>query len=143
MKLNPIIVFFTYCQSFLNGKVHIQQSAYPKNAYPDGFKPFLHVKVDKPLAAAPVRLLVKFKVGNLNLWQRKIMPVLGIPFFAGVPGFMEKVFLLNESEKTFSGFYTWRSKEDAEIYIQSYPAKAMTLNSIKGSLEMTISPITE
>jgi hypothetical protein len=143
VKLNPIIVCFTYGLALLKGQGHIQQSIPHNPDYPDGFEPFLHIKVDKPPATAPVRLLVKFKVGNLNLWHRKMMPVLGIPFFAGAPGFMEKVFLLNEVEKTFSGFYTWRSKEDAEIYIQSYAAKVMALNSRKGSLEMTISPITE
>ena len=141
MKLNPLSVAMNYYGYLFKGNVHISGSTPINNAYPQCFHPFLHVKVDKQPAENPVRLLVKFKVGKLNLWQRKIMPHLGIPFFAGVPGFMEKVFLLNEAEKTFSGFYTWRSHEEAETYTQNYPGKIMAFNALPDTLTMEITPI--
>ena len=143
MKLNPFRVAVHYHHLLLKGKVHITSAAPNNETYPKGFRPFLHVKVDKPQADSPVRLLVKFKVDKLNLWHRKIMPMLGIPFFAGAPGFMEKVFLLNETENTFSGFYTWRSDQDAETYINSYPAKVMAFNASPNTLTMEITSIRE
>ena len=143
MKLNPLFAAVHFFFSVIKGEVSIQRNTPNNNAYPEGFQPFLHVKVEYPHAENPVRLLVKFKVGKLNLWHRSLMPLLGIPFFAGVPGFMEKVFLLNEGEKAFSGFYTWRSFQDAERYTKSYPGKVMALNALPDTLTMEIFPLNE
>ena len=141
MKLNPLIVALKFHVLLLNGKVTINQKAPLSNAYPERFQPFLFVKIDTPQPTLAVRLLVKFKVHSLNIWQRFLLPVLSIPFFAGVPGFIDKTFLLNESENTFCGFYTWRSREEAEIYTKSYPGKLMAWNALDNALTMEISPI--
>jgi hypothetical protein len=140
VKLNPFIVVLNYCELLIQDKVYVSASAPDNEPYPQEFQPFLHVKVNQPPAEAPVRLLVKFKVRKLNIWQRCLLPKLSIPFFAGAPGFMEKVFLLNECENTFSGFYTWRSREDAECYIGSYPGERMAKNALPDTLSIKIMP---
>lgn len=49
-----------------------------------------------------------------------------IPFFAGLPGFCNKRFMVNTETKTFSGRYEWESVELAEKYAQSFAAKLMS-----------------
>ena len=50
---------------------------------------------------------------------------LTIPFFAGLPGFLNKQFIVNESSNEFTGIYEWSSMESVENYITSYAMKAM------------------
>ena len=143
MKLSPFIVTLNYYLLFLKGKVSITRNIPINDAFPQGFRPFLYVKVNAPKPQSAERLVVQFKVRSLNIWQRVLLPVLSIPFFAGASGFLDKVFLLNESESKFCGFYTWRSREDAERYINSYPGKLMALNATSGTLSKEIFSITE
>ena len=65
--------------------------------------------------------------------RRVILPVASIPFFAGAPGFVSKIFLVNEPQTTFCGLYEWTNEQAASAYIHSYPRDFMQKNSLPGS----------
>ena len=52
-----------------------------------------------------------------------------IPLFAGLPGFCNKKFMVNETERKYSGCYEWESLECARKYANSYAMKFMKKRS--------------
>lgn len=52
-----------------------------------------------------------------------------LPFFAGLPGFCSKQFMVNESERKFAGRYEWETVKDAKKYAESYALRFMKRRS--------------
>ncbi len=50
---------------------------------------------------------------------------LTLPFFAGLPGFCTKQFMVNKADNSFSGRYEWESAAHAQKYAGSYAAAWM------------------
>ena len=48
-----------------------------------------------------------------------------IPFFAGLPGFCHKQFMMDQEAGLFAGHYQWESRQSAQQYAGSYAVKAM------------------
>lgn len=96
-------------------------------------KSFLFVgRKNSEAKLGPILLEVKFKIRKANIYQRKILPRLSIPFFAGFPGFVNKTYSYDEKTKTMAGLYHWESKEEAETYLRSFPGIFMRWNAHKG-----------
>ena len=113
-----------------------------------GYSPFLLVKnlaaaVKNPAYAPGAHLHVTFAVKRLSFWQRVLLPVLSIPFYAGAPGFISKVYFVNPEAHAFGGWYTWETKEDAGRYIESYAGEFMRRNALPGTLAFDIIPVLE
>ena len=61
-----------------------------------------------------------------------------IPYFAGLPGFCNKQFMIDREAGTFAGRYEWETVELARNYAQSYAAKAMARVSSPFPMHYTI-----
>lgn len=105
------------------------------------YRVFLHIKKEpeEESSSNKAYLRVTFMVKHLNFIQMKLVPLLSIPFFSGFPGFLSKMFCVNETNNSLQGLYEWESREAAEGYISSYPMKFMKKNAIAGSVEYEIS----
>jgi len=104
------------------------------------YRVFLQVrkKGEACVPSAKVFLRITFTVKRLNFLQKRLIPVLSIPFFTGFPGFLSKMFCINEEEKSLQGLYEWESRNAAERYIASYPMKFMQRNAAAGSVTCEI-----
>jgi len=127
-------------RSFCAYHTHIRHFRLEKRlsaVMPGHFKPFLEIKQKgdiNPQAA----LTVTFSVRRINVWQKKLLPILSIPFFAGMPGFVSKVYGLDENSKTFRGQYEWRSAQDAQNYINSGAGRFMRANAYPHTIHYVI-----
>ncbi len=143
MKLNPLFDFIRHLGRLLSGKIRV--SSLPAKSEPlleEIYRPFLkvnHIQNKQPGAV----LQVKFRVFHPTFRQRVLIPRLGIPFFSGAPGFIAKVFYVNQQGDQFCGLYQWETEQDAQNYIQSYPGAFMKFNALPGSLQFQIHPIQE
>lgn len=139
MKLTPWFDLFRYHARLLRGQIQITHSIDAADgAVPDHYRPFLKVVCTAGTRQPEAALRVMFRVPCLSITQRYLIPVLSIPFFAGAPGFVSKIFSIDESASAFCGFYTWESQQTARSYIQSYPGAFMERISAPGSLRYDI-----
>ncbi len=83
---------------------------------------------------------VRFHVAHMSARQNKLFSLLPIPFFAGLPGFRSKLWMLNEASGDFQGIYEWDSVEHAKNYANSFAMKFMTLRSARRSISYEIMP---
>lgn len=105
------------------------------------YRVFLQVrkKQEKGIPSDKVFLRITFRVKRLDFLQRRLIPVLSIPFFAGFSGFVSKMFCINKEDKSLQGLYQWESREAVERYVSSYPMKFMRRNAAVGSVTCEIS----
>ena len=81
---------------------------------------------------------VKFHLANMSPTSNKIFLNLPIPFFAGLPGFRHKLWLIDESTGDFRGLYEWQTVEYARKYSKSFAVWFMKRRSVPGSVEYEI-----
>jgi len=144
LKNNMLSDFVHYHLLLINGKISFPDEMCGKSVCCNEqlYRVFLHVKKEPEkdlFDNNKVFLRITFKVQHLNFLQRKLIPILSIPFFVGFSGFLSKIFSVNEENSTLQGLYEWESKEAAEQYISSYPMKFMQRNAIAGSVIYEIS----
>lgn len=127
-------------RSFCAYHAHLRRFQIKKcshTAMPENFEPFLTVKRKDDINPAAM-LRVTFRVRQVNSWQLKALPVLSIPFFAGMPGFVSKVYGVNHSSRTFMGQYEWHSAKDAQNYINSGAGRFMRKNACPHTIDYEI-----
>jgi len=121
------LLFHSFCSYHMHIR-RFQFIRHPHAAMPGHFKPFLAVRRKDEIKPKAV-LRVTFPVRRVNFWQLKVLPLLGIPFFAGMPGFTSKVYGVDTSSNTFMGQYEWRNANDAQHYINSGASRFMRKNA--------------
>ncbi|GAP22637.1 hypothetical protein [Leptolinea tardivitalis] len=80
----------------------------------------------------------RFHIKGMSARQNEWFSWLPIPFFAGLPGFRRKLWLLDPASGDFSGYYEWQTESDANAYAQSFAMRFMTARSIPGSVSARI-----
>lgn len=144
MKSSPLIDFIRFHYRFCTGRIGFPKELKRKpdmESYKSNFKIFLNILHRKKLPAgmkSGAILKVTFEVRKMSIIQKKVIPLLSIPFFAGAPGFVSKSFMLDESNRVFRGFYEWESAKAAREYSSSYAMKFMKEISIPGSVRYEI-----
>lgn len=101
-------------------------------------RPFLKVERIPRSQSQVVRLEVVFRVSRYSPVNRYLFPYVSIPFFAGAPGFLSKMFYFNPLNLTYSGFYEWTDRDSIKDYLNSYADRFMTGISAPGSLKYRI-----
>ena len=81
---------------------------------------------------------VCFHVTNMSPERNKVFSLFTIPFFAGLPGFRSKLWLVDEESGGNMGIYEWQTAEDAQNYSQSFAMRFMSRRSIPGSAKYEI-----
>jgi len=96
----------------------------------------LTVPVDRLAAEAIFR--PRFHVKGMGPAVNEWFSWLPIPFFAGLPGFRRKLWLLDPASGDFSGYYEWQTTEDANTYARSFAMRFMTNRSVPGSVSARV-----
>lgn len=136
--------FIKYHVLFFSGRIVISKKHNKQNYLEENntFNLFLYVLNPKKKKSEThkAKLNIQFQVKRLSLFQRKILPILSTPFYAGFHGFVSKKFLLCESNNTFQGKYEWENKECITKYLSSGALRFMRMISIPGSIKYEIIP---
>lgn len=102
----------------------------------------LPVEVENGLPDNYAVFVVRFKFSDLSLETNKKLSMIPAPFLVGMPGFIEKNWMINNKTGEFQGIYHWESKEFAENYPNTFIFKLMTKRAVPGSLSYEIKPYT-
>ena len=91
----------------------------------------------------PAIFKVRFRFKNLSTGANKRLSIIPAPFLAGMEGFQEKDWTINEATNDFQGIYQWSSHEAAEKYPNSFIFKLMTKRAAPGTVTYEIMPDTD
>jgi hypothetical protein len=101
---------------------------------------FREMLVDPPAGTPPAEAIFRprFHVKGMSSKVNQWFSWLPIPFFAGLPGFRRKLWLVDPVSGDFSGYYEWQRPEDANAYAQSFAMRFMAGRSIPGSVSARV-----
>ena len=146
MQINPFLSLLKTLSYALTGRLHFPRKRIGEVITMEDeqdFVVFRQLIVD-PSQDQPeepgATFRVRFHVAHMSARQNKLFSLLPIPFFAGLPGFRSKLWMLNEASGDFQGIYEWDSVEHAKNYANSFAMKFMTMRSARGSISYEIIP---
>ena len=82
----------------------------------------------------------RFRLAGMGFRANRLVSLLAIPFFSGLPGFRSKLWLYRPADGAYSGWYEWDSAEDARAYGTSFAARFMTRRAVPGSVSFSVLP---
>src|SRR3954462_3296689 len=106
-------------------RLHLHRTHVGKTVtLPDGrpFTVFRESSCDEPTTARPVMLAVWFRLrgvppaARVRQWLFERESIANTFLFAGVDGYLVKLWMINRSTSEYAGLYSWRSADEAEIY---------------------------
>lgn len=98
--------------------------------------------VDGRETREPCLLLVRFRLRLVRGWGHTLFrweSLLNTPLFVGFPGLRSKLWLGNDQEDVYRGFYEWDSPCLAEHYARSL-WRVLALVSVPGSIHYVVLP---
>ena len=115
---------------------------------PDGtqgriFRQALNAPADGQPTRPGARFHVRFHLAGMAPRLNVLFSLLPIPFFAGLPGFRSKLWLLDDASGDFHGLYEWDTVTAAEAYAHSFAMRFMAGRSVPGSVAYDITPLSE
>jgi hypothetical protein len=101
---------------------------------------FREMVIDPPLESPRAEAVFRprFHVKGMSPKMNQLFSWLPIPFFAGLPGFRRKLWLVDPVSGDFSGYYEWQHPEDADAYARSFAMRFMTRRSVPSSLSARV-----
>jgi hypothetical protein len=97
----------------------------------------------KPAAVdAPVVLVVSFQLRWVRGWGHALFraeSLLNTPLFVGFPGFVSKLWLANDENGVYRGFYQWNHAHQADAYVRAL-WWVLSLVSVRGSIHYVVVP---
>ncbi len=89
------------------------------------------------------RFIVRFRLANMSPAMNKPFSLIPMPFCIGVPGFRNKLWMLDPGSGDFQGVYEFETVRDAENYAGSLAITFMTRRSVPGSISYRILPLAQ
>lgn len=134
--------FLRFHQALLTGRVHFPRERIGRPVTLDDgeWRVFREMVIDPSEGTPPAEAVFRprFHVKSMSPTVNQWFSWLPIPFFAGLPGFRRKLWLVDPVSGDFSGYYEWQCPEDADAYAQSFAMRFMTRRSIPGSVSARI-----
>jgi hypothetical protein len=82
-----------------------------------------------------ILFIVSFKFARLSHRANKIASLLPMLLISGFPGFIQKLYAVNEEDGYWQGMYEWKSEEYLEAYKKSFVFRMMNKRAIPASIE--------
>jgi len=79
--------------------------------------------------------IVSFKFKHLSHKANKIASIIPMLLITGFPGFMTKIYAVNNKTGYWQGMYQWKTMKHLEEYKKSFVFKVMNKRAIKKSIE--------
>jgi hypothetical protein len=78
--------------------------------------------------------IVSFKFAHLSHKANKLTSIFPMLMIAGFPGFIAKIYAVNQDDGYWQGMYQWKSVENLEDYKKSFVFKMMNKRAITDSI---------
>ncbi len=110
---------------------------------PDGsvFRIFRHIGTH-PMKSGSDHcvFIVSFKFSRLSHNGNRIASVIPMLIIAGYPGFVQKIYAVNEANGYWQGMYQWKSEAHLARYRRSLVFRVMNKRAIPGSIISLVLP---
>lgn len=84
--------------------------------------------------------VVRFKFARLSHKTNKWVSIIPMLVIAGFPGFIQKLYAVNEETGYWQGMYAWRSAKHLEAYRQSFVFQMMKKRAQRGTVQEQVIP---
>jgi hypothetical protein len=144
--MNPLSSFVAANLALLTGRLRFPRGrigdivSLPEGTRGRVFRQAIYTPAGDP-GQPRARFHVRFHVAGMSPRINILFSLLPIPFFAGLPGFRGKLWLLDGATGDFHGLYAWQTVADAEAYAHSFAMRFMTGRSVPGSVAYDITPL--
>jgi hypothetical protein len=86
------------------------------------FRVFRHLSRRTGKAGRPAVLVVRFEFKRFPQRVNRFLSLVPVPLIGGIPGFCDKVWMVDEDSGAWQGVYQWESAEAVEAYRRSFSA---------------------
>ena len=134
----PPVCFLVAHAKLLIGRVRFPKDHLGKNLEMDDgqrFTIFRHAHLKRRLSDKASIFVVRFKFARLSHKANRRLSVIPIPLIVGFPGFMDKLWMVNEENGYWQGVYQFESPEAVEAYRRSFVLGLMNRRAAPGSLD--------
>ena len=80
--------------------------------------------------------IVSFKFTRLSHKANKVVSLIPMLLIAGFPGFVQKMYAVNEENGYWQGIYEWQSRQHLEAYKKSFVFRMMKKRALANSIHM-------
>jgi hypothetical protein len=89
---------------------------------------------------APCVFIVSFKFSRLSHEANKIVSLIPMLLIAGFPGFIQKMYAVNQDNGYWQGMYQWKTEAHMARYQQSFVFRMMNKRAIPDTVHSTVLP---
>lgn len=79
--------------------------------------------------------IVNFKFASLSQKANRVVSFIPMLLIAGFPGFVQKIYAVNEENGYWQGIYEWKSKQHLEAYKKSFVFRMMKKRALPNSIK--------
>lgn len=137
-KIPPVCLFVAITRLLL-GKLRFSRKylgANVRSADGKTFRVFRNIKIQKEKQSPDICVfVVSFKFARLSHSANKIASIIPMLMIAGFPGFIQKMYAVNEENGYWQGMYEWRSKQYLEAYKKSFVFRMMNKRAKTGTVK--------
>lgn len=141
-SITPLHSLLNYSRALFQGRVHFPKRRTGTSVTLDDgeWLVFREIVIDAPPGTLPAKAVFRprFHVKGMDPKVNQWFSWLPIPFFAGLPGFRRKLWLVDPVSGDFSGYYEWQTPDDADTYAHSFAMRFMTRRSEPSSVSARV-----
>jgi len=101
------------------------------------FRIFRNILSQPPYSSPePIVFIVSFKFARLSHKANKVASFIPMLLIAGFPGFIQKMYAVNDQSGYWMGMYEWKSIQHLEAYKRSFVFRMMNKRAISSSIMM-------
>jgi len=105
------------------------------------FRIFRNITTIPPEPAPdPCVFIVSFKFSRLSHRANRVASFIPMLLIAGFPGFMQKMYAVNQDNGYWQGMYQWKTEGDLARYRQSFVFRMMNRRAVPGTVHSMIMP---
>lgn len=137
----PPVCLFVALGRLLTGGIRLSDENLGKIVNNDAggkFRIFRNIKSKKQdIFPDACVFIVSFKFARLSHNTNKVVSLIPMLLIAGFPGFIQKMYAVNDENGYWMGLYKWKSKKHLEAYKKSFVFRMMNKRALPNSLNMT------
>lgn len=100
------------------------------------FRVFRNIKNHKQVSSPDACVfVVRFRFARLSHNANRVASLIPMLMIAGFPGFIQKLYAVNQENGHWQGMYEWKSSKHLEAYRLSFVYRMMKKRSLQGTLQ--------
>jgi hypothetical protein len=108
-----------------------------KNEDGNVYRVFRNIKTQKAFSSPDSCVfVVSFKFARLSYKANKLASLIPMLLIAGFPGFIQKMYAVNDINGYWMGMYEWTSKKHLDAYKKSFVFRMMNKRAIHSSINV-------